>query len=405
MFATTQIAILLVVLLWWAPIGEIPRDSWQAIFAAGNGAAVVLATFWALRAGVAPLQTWLTPALIRSPGPRASILVLASLGVGGLLLIEVATFARQVWPGWTSTMMILGLVSVVTGTIRLLAQSRIHGAVTYLAVIQAGVLALAVASGAPTADLARSFALIATVGLVVTYISGTAIERLTDNDAFPAILVIVRREPLVALAAVFGLAITIGLPPFGTFDLRASLVQHLLESESELSQFARYLATVAIAASLAVPVLFLFRRLFGPDGEAQSKSGTLPASARFGLTGLTGFAIGLAYTTKTIGPPLGPAGIDWLSIGASTLLVGAVIIGFFLFLIDASTIGRRQPVLVAARGATRSLAKSGRVYQSAADRGLFDPLVRLPVVVIGVARAVAFTFDFLLGRLTRNRGE
>ena len=217
-----------------APAADLARQ--QALVAA---AALLLMVVFALKAGLAPLHLWL-PGAYASAGPAAAALFAIMTKVGAYAILRVSTLV--IAPGDTDlsaliaqTLVVLGLVTIVAGSIGVLSSRRLGVTVAYLVVVSSGTLLLAFGLGDTGAGPAESMAaglyyllhstLIAAALFLLTDkladTRGRYRDRLVAGPALPA------TNLLGGLFLVLAIAVA-GLPPLSGFIGKVLILESAL---------------------------------------------------------------------------------------------------------------------------------------------------------------------------------
>ncbi len=208
----------------WAAL---PADQRQLVDAAG----LLLLLVFALKAALAPLHLWL-PGAYASAGPAAAALfaIMTKVGAYAMLRFDTLILVPAADPLSTlfgSLLLILGLVTIVAGTIGALASRRLAMLVAYLVVVSAGTLLTALGIGGVQAMAAGLYYLMhstlvaAALFLLTDKLSqtrGRFADRLTAGPTLPAANVLGGLFLVLAVASA-------GLPPLSGFIGKVLILQ------------------------------------------------------------------------------------------------------------------------------------------------------------------------------------
>ncbi|KAA9005567.1 complex I subunit 4 family protein [Histidinibacterium aquaticum] len=236
-----------------------------------------------IKTPVFPFHTWLPPAHVDAPGPASAILagVLLKMGTYGLIRIPLQmmpeTFAR-----WALPLAILGVISILWGSIVAFAQENLKRRIAYTSVNHMGytVLGIAVAGSALGSETARQLALTGAVvemvahGLITgaLFLIAGAIWARAEDYHLPNFGGLAGTAPRLTGAATLAAFASLGLPGLAGF---------VAELHIFLGAFGVYpwLAAIGLLGILITAALFL-RML------RQAFFGDLPYERR-GFTDLT----------------------------------------------------------------------------------------------------------------------
>lgn len=264
-----------------------------------------------LKAGLAPLNMWIGPAL--GGANSSAAIAIGVIGVTGALglLIKVAAYgmaAPAIAPGLSLALLGLGLTSVALGSLQALGASDLRRLAGYAGVAQAGCIVICVGLGSPAGYAAALVQLLAMSAAALALFSGAAaISGPAPLDAADGLA---RRAPLAAAAIASGAVSLMGAPLTLGFLGRWRFI------EAGVGGGWWWTAGAAIAASLAAVVYggrlierVYFRRAAAPS---QPRSAWRFALAPALLAAIVAVALGLAP-----GRILTAADVAARSIGAS----------------------------------------------------------------------------------------
>ncbi|CAM4375642.1 complex I subunit 4 family protein [Palleronia rufa] len=233
-----------------------------------------------IKTPVFPVHTWLPPAHVNAPGPASAILagVLLKMGTYGLIRIPLQmmpeTFAR-----WALPLAIIGVVSIVWGSIVAFAQENLKRRIAYTSVNHMGytVLGIAVAGSALGSETARQLALTGAVVEMIAHalitgalflIAGSVWQRAEDYH-LPNFGGLAGTAPRLTGAATLAAFASLGLPGLAGF---------VAELQIFVGAFGVYpwLAVIGLLGILITAALFLrmLRQMFFGDLPAERKGFT-----------------------------------------------------------------------------------------------------------------------------------
>lgn len=198
----------------------------------GLRAGLIFAGFaiaFAVKTPIVPFHTWLPPAHVDAPGPASTILagVLLKMGVYGFLRILLpmlpGTFAD-----FAPLLAVLGVVSIVYGSLVALAQTNLKRLVAYTSVNHMGyaVLGIAAAGALATGDVdARSLALTGAVVEMVAHGLSTGVLFLLAGSVWQRgqtyetgeLGGLAARAPAMTALAILAAFTSLGLPGLANF--------------------------------------------------------------------------------------------------------------------------------------------------------------------------------------------
>ncbi|MEZ6024246.1 MAG: proton-conducting transporter membrane subunit [Hyphomonadaceae bacterium] len=235
--------------LWWraAGGGTLAMMSLAQIDAPGlaiAGVSLVLAAL-ALKAAIAPLHLWLPAAIGRT---RAlAPLVLGVVGVLGALMAltrvaAAALPAPDLGAAVAAGLGVLGVASVVIGSVQAIGSTNLIRLTAYAGVAQGGCALLSVALGSP-AGFAAGLVQIAALGAAALALLGGAAA--SGGSSLSALDGLARRAPLASVAITAGALSLMGAPLTLGFLGRWRMI------EASVGADWWWAAAAAIAASLA----------------------------------------------------------------------------------------------------------------------------------------------------------
>ena len=246
-----------------------------------RAAALLLFTVFALKAALAPLHLWLPGAYGHTSAPVAALFaIMTKVGAYAILRIDSLMFAPDSGPAaglldpW---LLPLALLTVVLGTVGVLASRRLAQQTAYLVVVSAGTLLAAFGLGRTEAVAAGLYYLAHTtfaaaalflLSDVLARTRGGPRDRLIPGPALP-------QGPLFGgLFLILALALT-GVPPLSGFIGKFLILQSSIDSP----WMPWVLGTVLVTSLLAIVALARSgsRLFFKTDPAADAAAAARPA--------------------------------------------------------------------------------------------------------------------------------
>lgn len=217
---------------------------------------------FATKAGLIPFHGWLPDAHTAAPGPVSALFsgLMVNLGI-----VALGRLAYQVFP--TSripvlgVLMVLGIVSALTGAILALAQDELKRLLAYDTVSQMGVLAIGLGTGSASGIAGSSYHLINhALFKSLLFLCAGAITHRTGVTKLSEMGGLLRRWPWVAGAFVIAAASIAGIPPLGGYVSLSLIHQGLLETHQYLPYALMLIAQLITIAALGRAAWLAFFR-------------------------------------------------------------------------------------------------------------------------------------------------
>ncbi|MBK1641722.1 hydrogenase 4 subunit F [Chromatium okenii] len=257
---------------------------------------VFLLVGYGTKVGLVPMHQWLPDAHSEGPTPMSAVLSGLLLNVALYAVVRLKMLVDGSLAGTTTPhlagalLMGFGLVSFMVAGLFLHRQRDIKRMFSYSSIEHMGLMTFAFGLGGPLAtfgallhmlvhSLTKS-AIFVTVGHA-THIAGTqAIERIRG---------LIRTQPAVGWALLFGVVAIAGFPPFGVFTSEFLLLTATMQTQPWF--------TLALVSGLAIAFAGLFRHLHpmvygaAPEGQQPVSANMLPVVIHLGLVLWLGLSI------------------------------------------------------------------------------------------------------------------
>lgn len=239
-----------------------------------RAAALLLLVVFGLKAALVPLQFWL-PGAYSSANPPVAALFAILTKVGAYAILRIFTLIFGISSGLladlaTPLLVVLGLITVLAGSIGAVASTRLTQLGAHLVIASAGTLLIAFGMGVASAVAAGLFYLVhSTFAAAALFLLAGLLTRARGAHAEQFCPGPALRSPILAvLFLLIALAVT-GLPPFSGFVGKFLVLQSSLATPWAPWVFAVMLITgllVLVSVARSGSVLFL-----------QSEPGAAPA--------------------------------------------------------------------------------------------------------------------------------
>ena len=235
----------------------------------------LLITFTVLGFGVkmaiVPLHGWLPEAHAEAPTPISVILSGVMIEIGLYALIRIVlpiTFPQWTTDSYSTTLMLLALISMYYGGMMALVQDDVKRLLAYSSISQMGYMFFGVAAATPIA-LEGSLLHILGHGLMkglLFMVAGVLIHEIGIRD-MRKLGGLAVKMPVTASLAVVGAMGIAGLPSISTFISEFLIFSGGVQSASHLRIVYVVLAVLATGLSASYMTLFIKRVFFGPLPE------------------------------------------------------------------------------------------------------------------------------------------
>ncbi|MFC7765110.1 proton-conducting transporter transmembrane domain-containing protein [Leucobacter soli] len=242
-----------------------------------DGTAASVAVFLVLigalsKSAIFPFHFWL-PGAMAAPTPVSAYLHAAAMVKAGIYLIARLGPGFGDLPGFRTTLVVLGAVTMLNGGIRALRQYDIKQIVAHGTVSQLGLLVMVFGVSDPRTDFAGYALLLAhAVAKAPLFLAVGIIDHCTGTRDLRQLSGVGRRRPGLAVTTVLAAASMAGLPPLLGFVAKESVFTELM-AVGEGSPVAVLAFAVALVGSV-LTVAYMGRFLWGAFA---TKRDTAPA--------------------------------------------------------------------------------------------------------------------------------
>jgi len=254
-----------------------------------NVAFIFLLLGYGTKVGLAPLHAWLPDAHAEGPTPISAVLsgLLLNVALYAVLRFKIllAANGEAIAPG--PLMVAMGLTSVLFASFMLYRRRDIKRLFAYSSIEHMGIIAFAFGMGGPLANFAGLLHMsMHSLTKSAIFFSIGHITRIKGTQKIAEIGGLTETHPALGWTLVVGVAAIAGLPPFGIFTSEFLVVSSTFSREPLLA--------VAIVLGLLVSIGALFARLNGlafgePLGATTpDRMSYLPIFAHFALVLIAG---------------------------------------------------------------------------------------------------------------------
>lgn len=221
-----------------------------------------------VKMAIVPLHGWLPEAHAEAPTPISVILSGVMIEIGLYALIRIVlplTFLEWTTESYSTTLMLLALISMYYGGMMALVQDDVKRLLAYSSISQMGYMFFGVAAATPIA-LEGSILHIFGHGLMkglLFMIAGVLIHEIGIRD-MKNLGGLAVKMPVTASLAVIGAMGIAGLPSISTFISEFLIFSGGIQSTSHWKIIYVFLAVLATGISASYMTLFIKRVFFGP---------------------------------------------------------------------------------------------------------------------------------------------
>ena len=223
-----------------------------------------------MKAGLAPLHTWLADAHSQAPSPVSGMLsgVLLSCALYGILRFHALTTVATNSSFSNHLLLGFGLLSVAVAVPFILLARDLKRLLAYSSVEHMGLMAIAFGIGGPLGISAGLLHLLnhAATKTFLFFIAGDIVQRY-GTRRMPAIRGLIKIVPVTAWLLIFGVLAITGAPPFGIFVSEIAIVGAGFNG-------SRWEIATSVAVVLLIGVVFaaflrhLIGMVYGAPGHA-----------------------------------------------------------------------------------------------------------------------------------------
>jgi hydrogenase-4 component F len=254
-----------------------------------NVAFIFLLLGYGTKVGLAPLHAWLPDAHAEGPTPISAVLsgLLLNVALYAVLRFKIllAANGQAIAPG--PLMVAMGLTSVLFASFMLYRRRDIKRFFAYSSIEHMGIIAFAFGMGGPLANFAGLLHMsMHSLTKSAIFFSIGHITRIKGTQKIVEITGLTQSHPALGWTLVIGVAAIAGLPPFGIFTSEFLVVSSTFSREPLLA--------VAMVLGLLLSIGALFGRLNGlafgaPSGAmTPNRMSYLPIFAHFALVLIAG---------------------------------------------------------------------------------------------------------------------
>ncbi len=257
---------------------------------------VFLLVGYGTKVGLVPMHQWLPDAHSEGPTPMSAVLSglllnVALYAVVRLKMLVDGSLAATDAPHLAGDLLMgFGLVSFLVAGLFLHRQRDIKRMFSYSSIEHMGLMTFAFGLGGPLATFgALLHMLVHSLTKSAIFVTVGHATHLAGTQTIDKIRGLIRTQPAVGWALLFGVAAIAGFPPFGVFTSEFLLLTATMQSQPWL--------TMALLSGLAIAFAGLFRHLHpmvygpAPEGQRPVNANMLPVVIHLGLVLWLGLAI------------------------------------------------------------------------------------------------------------------
>lgn len=374
---------------------------------------VLVVVAFGSKAGLVPFHVWLPRAHPAAPSHVSALMsaAMVKLGVYGAIRV-LFDFMPPLPPWWGGVVLVLGVVSALTGVLYSVAETHLKRVLAYSTIENVGLVFVAL--GFALLMRGHGYGALAAMGLIVAllhtlnhavfktllFLAAGAIVHGAHASSLEALGGLIKRMPQTAVFCLVGVLSLAAVPPLNgftsewlTFQLLVAGARHTAPSLAIMLPMA--LAAVALVAGLAAVSAV---RLFGiaflalPRSTNARDAREAPATMRWamGMPAVMCVVLGLAPTTvltqltavtSDLGLPMGQLDVGFaleLPLVGSRLSpsgIALIVVVTALAAAFVSRVGRRWPTRIDSAWNCGRLAQSSRSEYTAA--AFAEPLKRV----------------------------
>jgi multicomponent Na+:H+ antiporter subunit D len=267
-----------------------------------------------LKAALVPFHAWLPDAHSSAPAPISAMLsgvLIKVLGVYTLIRVVLTVFGLSA--GIENVLMILGIVSILTGAFLALGQNDVKRMLAYSSISQVGYIVLGIGIGTPLGILGGLFHLLnhaSAKGLL--FLNAGSLEYATGTRELDKLGGLGKKMPVTAGTSVIGSLAIAGVPPLNGFWSKLIILLALVQ--------AKLYAGALIAAAAGILTLWYYlilqrRAFFGKLNETWRNVREAPfwMSVSMLLLGALCVLVGLLFPLVIL---------DWIQPAADAVTAG-----------------------------------------------------------------------------------
>lgn len=263
----------------------------------GIAAAFLIAGF-GLKAALVPFHSWLPDAHPSAPAPISAVLSGLLIKVSGVYALTRVFFGVfGLTPALSSTLMILGTVSLVVAAFLALGQKDMKRMLAYSSISQVGYVVLGLGIGTPLGIAGGLFHLFNhALAKGLLFLTSGSVQQATGTRDLQAMGGLAKRMPVTAATNLVGSLSIAGVPPFNGFWSKLIIIVALVQAGHPV------FAVVAVLASVLTLWYYLIlqrRAFFGKLDEkwAAVKEAPFWMTASTVLLALLCLGIGILFAS------------------------------------------------------------------------------------------------------------
>jgi multicomponent Na+:H+ antiporter subunit D len=307
-----------------------------------------------VKAGMAPLHTWLPDAHPAAPSPISALLSGVMIKVGLFWMVRV--FSEMLPPilTWQLVLTLLGAATILVGGMVALVQTDIKRLIAYSSISQIGyiILGLGLATSLGTAGALYHLVNHALFKGLLFLGAGAIIYRCGTRN-LEELGGLGQRMPLTFACFLVAALSLSGVPPLGGFYSKWMVYQALVESKLAIAPLLLGVALAGTALTLAYILKVVFTAFFGPETPASREAQEVGLTMAIPMALLAALCIFLGVfpswpIRNLIEPALGRIRLVgvWDAPLATGLLLLGLAIGLLIYLVPRAIRVRPVPAFL-----------------------------------------------------------
>lgn len=196
--------------------------------------------------GLAPMYAWLPEAYGAGPAAASALLGAVQFNCALVMLLRVVSAYRATAPALvSSTLVTLGVLSMLVSTVNVIATRDVRRLVAYASINHAGVIAIGLGVGGPAAYGLLLYVLSNAFTKAILFVTAGNVRAHFGTDDTRRISGLIKTLPYSGVFLMAGTFALLGFPPFGSF-VGELLILSALVSSGRVLVFAVFCALITM---------------------------------------------------------------------------------------------------------------------------------------------------------------